>query len=90
MHMDWNSPFSRRLQRAASERGRRMAKARWAKERERQARLSVLRAEQYPARIVRRIVVIDRETTVREAVIFDFDSLRGAQRKLRAVLRAEK
>ena len=34
---------------------------------------------------VRRIIVIDRETTVREAVFFDTDSIREARRKFRTV-----
>ena len=41
-------------------------------------------------RIVRRIVVIDRERTVREAVIYAGDSLREARRKQRAILQTEK
>lgn len=39
-------------------------------------------------RIKMRIYVIDHETTVREAVIWNFDSTRSARRKLRAVLAA--
>lgn len=48
--------------------------------------MAALTAEEYPNRIVRRIVVIDNETTVREAVIWFWDSDREARRKLRAVL----
>jgi hypothetical protein len=60
-----------------------MAAARWAKDRERRDRLALLTAEQYPNRIVRRIIVVDREKDVREAVIWDWDSAREARRKVR-------
>jgi hypothetical protein len=86
MPRDWKGPFSRRLQRRASERGRIMAKRRWELERERRNRLGVLSPEQCPNAIVRRIVVIDNETTVREVVIWSFDSFRSAKRKERSVL----
>jgi hypothetical protein len=86
MHNDWKGPFNRRLQRAASERGKRMAQARWKRDRERRAALALVTAEQYPSRIVRRIVVIDGELAVREAVIFAWDSRREAARKTRRVL----
>lgn len=88
MHSDWKGPYSRRKQLAASARGRRMAAARWARDRERRARLAALTAEQYPSRIIRRIVVIDHERTAREAVIWSFDSARSARRKLRDILAA--
>lgn len=87
MHYDWKGPFRRRLQRAASERGRRMAAARWARDRERRGRLARLTAEQYPNRIVRRIIVIDRETEAREATIFEWDSEPEARRKVRGLLK---
>ena len=66
-----------------------MAKARWDKDRERRDELAALTAEQFPSKIVRRIVVIDNETTVRECVIWSFDSIREARRKLRRVLKNE-
>lgn len=87
MRSDWKGPFSRRLQKAASERGRRMANQRWRLDQERRNRLAVLTAEQHPAKIVRRIVVIDNETTVKEAVIWSFDSGRSRKRKEKEVLR---
>lgn len=87
MLMSWKGAFSRKLQRAASERGRRMAKRRWELDRERRNKLAELTAEQFPSRIVRRIVVIDNETTVRETTIWSFDSYREARRKERAVLK---
>lgn len=78
--------FSLRKKRAASERGRRMAAARWANERRRQEEL----AEKDPAfsgiEIARRIVVIDRERTVREVTIYAHDSARSARAKLKNVL----
>ncbi len=36
----------------------------------------------FEGRIVRRIIVIENENTVKEAVIYDFDSYRWAKRKL--------
>ena len=63
-----------------------MAQARWRADRERRQRLAALTAEQFPGHIVRRIVVIDGETNVREAVVWSFDSTREARRKTRAVL----
>lgn len=83
---DWKGPFSRRLQRRASERGRQMAKRRWELDRQRCYKLAALTAEQFPTQILRRIVVIDNETTVREAVIFSFDSFAEARRKEKHVL----
>ena len=74
--------------RSARERGRKMANRRWELDRARRERLAALTAEQYPNEIVRRIVVVDREKTVREAVIWSWDSFRSARAKLRAVLAA--
>lgn len=87
MPRNWKGPFIRRLQVRSSERGRRMAERRWRLDRERRERLASLTAEQYPSRIIRRIVVIDEERTVREAVIWSFDSDRSARRKLRDVMK---
>lgn len=73
--------------RAASERGKRMAVRRWKLDRARRDAL----AEKDPSftglRIVRRIVVIDRECSAREAVIYETDSARSARRKLRSALK---
>lgn len=87
MPYDWKGPFSRRLQQRASERGRQMATARWAKDRERRMALAEVTAEQYPNQIVRRIIVIDDEQRVRETVFWRWDSGREWRRKERAVLR---
>ena len=81
------SYYIRRKVRADSERGRRMANARWAKDRIERDRLAKLTAEQCPSRIVRRIVVIDNETAVREAVFWNWESRRSWRRKELAVLR---
>ena len=86
MHGDWKGPFQRRLQKARSERGRRMANARWAKDRAERDRLALLTAEQFPSRIVRRIVVIDDERVVREVTIWNWESGREWKRKERQVL----
>jgi hypothetical protein len=89
MHNDWKGPYRRRLQKQASERGRRMAAARWLKDRVRRDALAQIEAEQYPNRIVRRIVVIDDERYAREAVIWRWDSDLEARRKTRKVLKGE-
>lgn len=87
MPRDWKGPFSKQLQAAASERGKRMAKRRWELDRERRNKLAQLTAEQYPNKVVRRIIVIDNEQAVREAVIWQWDSVRFAARKVREILR---
>lgn len=80
------SYYIRRKVKAASERGKRMAKRRWELDQERRQKLGELMAEQYPNQIVRRIVVIDNETTVRECVMWRWDSFRECNRKLQMVL----
>ena len=45
MHRDWKGPFNRRLQKSRSERGRRMANARWQRDRERRTALAKVMAE---------------------------------------------
>lgn len=88
MPRDWKGPFSRRLQVRASERGRRMARRRWEMDRARRDHLAAIALEQRIASIAKRIVVIWGERNVREAVIYDADSIRVARRKEREVLRA--
>lgn len=78
--------FSLRKKQAASERGRRMAAARWENERRRQEELAAKDPAFSGLEIARRIVVIDRECAVRETVIYAGDSLRSARQKLRKVL----
>ena len=63
-----------------------MAKSRWEKEATRRDALA--RISTITGRIVRRVVVIDNETTAREAVIYDYDSRRSAAAKLRRVINA--
>ena len=86
MHTDWKGPYNRRLQKAASERGRNAAKVRWQRDGERRSALARVTAEQYPNRIVRRVIVINDERIAREAVIFEWDSEREAGRKVRKIL----
>jgi len=86
MPRDWKGPFSRRLKVRASERGREMANRRWELDRARREKLAARTAEEHPSRIIRRIVVIDQERIVREAVIWSWDSYRSARRKLHEVL----
>ena len=80
------SYYIRRKVKAAREQGRRMANRRWELDRQRRASLAALTVEQYPNQIVRRVVVIDNETTVRECVMRTWDSVRECRRKLRQVL----
>lgn len=78
--------YNTRKRKAASERGQRMAKRRWELDRQRRDRLAAACPLARVDQIVRRIIVIDREHTVREAVIYAFDSFREARRKARKVL----
>ncbi len=71
---------------AARERGRKMAAARWRIDRQRRDHLAALSPESYPGRILRRIVVIDDERTIREVILRESDSDREARRKLKWVL----
>lgn len=69
--------------RAASERGKRMAKARWEQDR---AFRSALAAEalkdptRSTGKIIRRVVIIDNETTAREIVRRDYHTERDWRR----------
>lgn len=72
--------------RAAAERARLRARRRWELDRQRRDALAGTAPELLINRIVRRIVVIDHEQHVREAVIYEFDSMREARRKQRQVL----
>jgi alkyl hydroperoxide reductase subunit AhpC len=63
-----------------------MAQRRWQMQRQREAELVAMDPIKLTGRIVRRIVVIDDERTVRECVFTDLDSRREASRKLRKVL----
>jgi hypothetical protein len=63
-----------------------MARIRWDKDRARRRRLANLPPEVLPSQIIRRVIVIDRERTVREAIIRSWDSVGEARRKVQAVL----
>jgi len=78
--------YETRKIKAARERGRRMATRRWELDRARRARWAAAEPVFSARTIVRRVVVIDRETVVREVTIFADDSLRDARRKIRRVL----
>jgi len=84
----WKS-FSLKRLRAASERGRKMAKRRWEIDRERRDALARMDERDplrvLPDQITRRIIVIDNETSVAEIVIRKFDSTRSINRKLARV-----
>ena len=71
---------------AARQRGRDMARRRWELDRLRREQQAVRPVEHLVGRIVRRIVVIENEATVRECVFLDVDSQRTCKRKLRQVL----
>ena len=70
---------------AARERGRRRARARWDRDRAVRARLAAMEPAQFGGRIVRRIVVIDGEVSAREICFFDFDTYSDRRRKIREV-----
>jgi len=72
---------------ALRERGRKMAIRRWQIDRQMRNRIAALNADQFPARIVRRIVVIDDEKHVKEATFWNWESRRDRQRKMRNILR---
>ena len=63
-----------------------MAAERWRRDKAQRELWASVAPERMPAKIIRRIIVIDGETDVREAVFYDTDSLRDARRKLRDVL----
>jgi hypothetical protein len=82
--------YQTKKRKAASERARAKARRRWELDRQRRERLAATDPIFAGLQIVRRIVVIDHERTVREAVIYAGDSLREARRKQRAILQAKK
>jgi hypothetical protein len=71
---------------SASERARQRANRRWQLDRERRDRLAAADPILHANRILRRIIVIDRETTVREVTIYAWDSAREAKRKEKRAL----
>jgi alkyl hydroperoxide reductase subunit AhpC len=63
-----------------------MANARWKLDRDRRAAMAAKDPAFTGLQIVRRIIVIDREQRVREAVIYAGDSARSARAKLKRIL----
>jgi hypothetical protein len=61
------------------------AAEKWRRDRERRDKLAALSPLQHPGKIVLRVVVIRHESTVKEAIVFDTDSVRDCRRKLREV-----
>lgn len=80
---DWRGAFNRRKQKSASERGKRMAKARWTKFHSERARLDALDPIRVGGNLVRRVVVIDHEVRVKERSFYEFDRPCDFKRKLR-------
>ena len=80
------SYYVRRKVRRLSEIGRAKANRRWELDRKRRDNIARMTAEEYPSKIVRRIVVIDNETEVRETVIWNFESARRVRQKQREAL----
>lgn len=75
-----------RKKKSASERGKRMANRRWQLDRARRDAIAAADPLRVSGKILRRIVVIENETTVKETTIYDFDSARSARAKIRRVL----
>ena len=72
--------------RRKSEIARIRANKRWELDRARRAELAAKDPAFTGFRIVRRIIVIDNEKDVREAVIYSTDSIRSATQKLKRAL----
>ena len=74
-----------RMKKAASERGKRMAKARWDADRARREFLAT-HDPVVTGRVTRRIIDINETAgTMTEIVIRDFDSVREIRRKLKTI-----
>ena len=83
MPRDWKQGYQRRLQKAASERGKRMVNARWAKERNAREQLAQRDPIQVGGKIVERWIRVIGETIVRERAIYEFDLPCDIRRKRR-------
>jgi len=70
---------------AASVKARERANARWTKDRAMRDRLAAMEPSRFLGRIVRRVIVIDNETTAREIVLYDFDNYTDRKRKMKTV-----
>lgn len=73
MPRDWKGSYSRKLRDMASERGRRMARARWDKFHAERGRLNAIDPVRVGGKIVKRIVVIHDENCVKERTFYEFD-----------------
>lgn len=82
MRYDWNT-FKSRKKQTRRELGRKLAKIRWQRDRERRDKLAAIEAESNPSRIVRRLVIIDNERDVRELVLWSWETWRDWRRKLK-------
>lgn len=81
--------YQRQRAKRASDRGKRMAKARWAKDRARRAALAAVaedRPQIYAGDIARRVVVIDNERDVREMIVWRWDRPAEVRRKINKCL----
>lgn len=78
--------LTRRKIAARSIKARERANRRWELDHARRDTLAAKDPAFTGLRIIRRIIVIDRELSAREAVIYECDSARSARRKLRGVL----
>ena len=77
--------YQTRKVKAARERGKRRAKARWDKDRAMRDRIAAIEPASFGGEIVRRVVVIDREKSAREIIFYAFDTYSDRRRKLREV-----
>ena len=80
------NPINYRIRRL-SEQGRRAARARWDREALRLTKLDELDPVRVGGKIVRRVIVIDGETRIKERTFYQFDRPCDWRRKLREVLR---
>ena len=75
--------YTTRKIRRASERGTRLANIRWDRDRRMREAVAASELAKLDWTVVKRIVVIERETTVREIVFFACDRYADRVRKLR-------
>jgi len=87
MPRDWKGPYRKRLAKQASERGKRMANARWDRERERLARLDTLDPVRVGGRVVERLIRVIDERWVVERSFYEFDRPCDWQRKRKELFR---
>ena len=78
-------PYITRKIKARRELGKRLANIRWDRDRAMRARMAAMDPVKFAGHVVKRIIVIEEETTAREICFFDFDTYTDRRRKLRAV-----